>query len=190
VVPRYIDDEELARLIAEISIVSNGSAEATRAAAVSVGTVYGSRLIRDRGDTKQLAGNLLLSLVKGEELDSRSLAFIAWILNPMLGGDDPTRLPFQPLRSRGQKKTKRGVRHDRFMIAIAVRSHMVDGMSKEIAVADCAKESGLSEDSVRGSYQDVLARLGLIAMEHLVAKKREREAALTMLQQEYEKQVK
>lgn len=116
---------------------------------------YGHALARDRNDAAELAAGFTEALSGGRAATKRQMAFALWILQPVVTGDHPNRLPFQ-MRKRGEKKAPtRDARMERMALQVHALRFPDDGsqgLTRDDAIATVA-DSENEEASLRGHYQ-------------------------------------
>jgi len=96
---------------------------------------YGARLVADRGEAREMIFDLLTRIPQGKTIPRRAYAVAAWLLDPMMRGDDPLPLPFPKKRGRPTGS------FTAVCTALAVQSTRRAGATKDEAIAAVAKKA-------------------------------------------------
>ncbi len=159
----YFDDAQLASWL-------DTPVGADPASRILIAMEAGQHLAKDRAHAAQMVAAFQYAIASGSTPDLRAMALCLWLLQPAAFGEDARRLPFPPTRGKGEKKSVH-MSTGRYQTALAVRQGMNDGMRRDAAIAEVARILGENEDSerVRGSYQDVLWKIGSKEMDERIA---------------------
>lgn len=137
----YIDDETLARLP-----VGNASH-------------YGPWLANDRAEAGALVFDFLAGLTNGKDITARQYGFVAWLLDPVIGGKDPNPLPYKG--KRGRPPNSPDLRAQGKVLAVQrMRSKAkptAKGKRKNVtlieAIAEVTGHPRKPDESLRGHYE-------------------------------------